>query len=107
MFNLVRSRAIARDKGAGGAILPDFQRHRALRDAARDGAVTGQGTVIWKDESPDQGELASVTVPEFGGRQTLRFMVPSMNVRLDVQSASFAAARWRLQSVFVAQTRKQ
>ena len=38
-----------------------------------------------------------VTVPEFGGRQTLRFTAVSTNVRLEVQSDSlsvFGGMRW-------------
>ena len=55
-----------------------------------------------------QSALAStVAVPDSGGRQTLRFIVPSMKVRLDVQLDSLSSVRFTLHSGLSAQIRKQ
>ena len=70
-------------------------------------ALTAAARYATNGRPSSTGACVGDSCPYLGGVQTFRFMVPSTNVTLDVQLASFSGARWRLQSVLLAQTRKQ
>ena len=87
----------------------DRRRHRGLGRGARRGR-SRRDKRQRRERAPhvDQSVPASKgPVPESGGRQTLRPIVPSTNVRLEVQLDSLSTERRTLQSGLSAQIRKQ